>query len=198
MENRAVAESRQQLQWLAQVSPELFSRKSSNNKTEYHVSPFRGGVVRDGGPSLGNDPFADDPLGGFGRGGRNGNSAMPGLAGGPGGNAGSGMGGGSANGFAGNSGNGSGIGQPGMGGTAGGPNFGAAAEMAPVAVMASMAEIVLAAEMALLVVLILVLAPEMVLVRAAVMPVPKLLVSGRAIPAMETEQMDLVLVATVR
>ncbi len=78
MENRAVAESRQQLQWLAQVSPELFSRKSS--KTEYHVSPFRGGVVRDGGPSLGNDPFADDPLGGFGRGNRNGNSAMPGSA----------------------------------------------------------------------------------------------------------------------
>ncbi|HZZ29790.1 MAG TPA: hypothetical protein VFE46_17475 [Pirellulales bacterium] len=64
-EERAVADARQQLQWLAKISPELFSRKAS--KVEYHVSPFRGGVVRDGGPSLGSDPFADDPLGGFGR-----------------------------------------------------------------------------------------------------------------------------------
>lgn len=99
MENRAVAEARQQLQWLAQVSPELFSRKAS--KVEYHVSPFRGGIVRDGGPSLGNDPFAEDPLGGFGRGGRNGNSAMPGMVGGPGGNPGNGVGVGSGNGFGG-------------------------------------------------------------------------------------------------
>jgi hypothetical protein len=65
METRAVAESRERMQWLAQVSPELFERKPS--KVQYHVSPFRGGAVRDGGPSLGNDPFADDPLGGFGR-----------------------------------------------------------------------------------------------------------------------------------
>src|SRR5262245_13519159 len=65
METRAVADSRERMQWLAQVSPELFERKAS--KVQYHVSPFRGGAVRDGGPSLGNDPFADDPLGGFGR-----------------------------------------------------------------------------------------------------------------------------------
>ncbi len=67
METRAVAEARQRMEQLAQISPELFSRKSGANKVQYHVSPFRGGVVRDGGPSLGNDPFADDPLGGFGR-----------------------------------------------------------------------------------------------------------------------------------
>jgi biopolymer transport protein ExbD len=92
-EERAVAEARQQLQWLAQVSPELFSRKAS--KVQYHVSPFRGGVVRDGGPSLGNDPFANDPLGGFGRSGGNGNSAIPGVGDGPatGGTPGSGPGG---------------------------------------------------------------------------------------------------------
>jgi hypothetical protein len=79
MENRAVAEARQQLQWLAQISPELFARKA--NKVQYHVSPNGGGIVRDGGPSFGNDPFADDPLGGFGRTGRNGNSAISGTNG---------------------------------------------------------------------------------------------------------------------
>jgi len=65
METRAVAESRERMQWLAQVSPELFERKAS--KVQYHVSPFRGGTVRADGPSLGNDPFANDPLGGFGK-----------------------------------------------------------------------------------------------------------------------------------
>ena len=65
METHAVADARQRLEWLAQASPDSFARKSS--KVQYHVSPFRGGAVRDGGPSLGNDPFADDPLGGFGR-----------------------------------------------------------------------------------------------------------------------------------
>jgi hypothetical protein len=64
METRAVAEARDRLQWLAQASPETFARKS---KTQYRMSSMRGGVVRDGGPSLGNDPFADDPLGGFGK-----------------------------------------------------------------------------------------------------------------------------------
>ncbi len=65
MEQRAVAEARQRLQWLAQVSPEAFDRKQQ--KVQYRVSAIRGGLVRDGGPSLGNDPFADDPLGGFGK-----------------------------------------------------------------------------------------------------------------------------------
>ena len=81
METRAVAEARQRMEQLAQISPELFSRKSGANKVQYHVSPFRGGVVRDGGPSLGNDPFADDPLGGFGR-------KTPNNGGFPGGNSG--------------------------------------------------------------------------------------------------------------
>ena len=53
METRAVAEARQRMEQLAQISPDLFSRKSGANKVQYHVSPFRGGVVRDGGPSLG-------------------------------------------------------------------------------------------------------------------------------------------------
>jgi chemotaxis regulatin CheY-phosphate phosphatase CheZ len=74
METRAVADARERLQWLAQASPELFQRKAS--KVQYHVSPFRGGAVRDGGPSLGNDPFADDPLGGFGKAGSNPNSGV--------------------------------------------------------------------------------------------------------------------------
>ena len=64
MEKRAVAEARQRLQWLAQVSPEAFQHKQ---KTQYRVSAIRGGLVRDGAPSLGNDPFANDPLGGFGK-----------------------------------------------------------------------------------------------------------------------------------
>ncbi len=64
MEERAVTEARQRLQWLAQASPERFERKS---KAQYRLSAIRGGLVRDGGPSLGNDPFANDPLGGFGR-----------------------------------------------------------------------------------------------------------------------------------
>ncbi len=64
MERRAVDEARQRLQWLAQVSPEAFQRKQ---KTQYRVSAIRGGLVRDGAPSLGNDPFANDPLGGFGK-----------------------------------------------------------------------------------------------------------------------------------
>ncbi len=67
METRAVAEARERLQWLAQNSPETFARKS---KTQYRMSSVRGGVAREGGPSLGNDPFADDPLGGFGKSGR--------------------------------------------------------------------------------------------------------------------------------
>ena len=64
MEKRAVAEARQRLQWLAQVSPEAFQHKQ---KTQYRLSAIRGGLVRDGAPSLGNDPFANDPLGGFGK-----------------------------------------------------------------------------------------------------------------------------------
>jgi hypothetical protein len=119
-EERAVAEARQQLQWLAQISPELFSRKSST--VQYHVSPIRGGVVRDGGPSLGNDPFAEDPLGGFGRSGGHGNSAMPGLAGGnasgSGGSYGMNGGGGDPGGS-----NGSGLGN-GVGGNLGGGQSG--------------------------------------------------------------------------
>jgi hypothetical protein len=120
MEIRAVADARKRLEWLAQASPEAFSRKSS--KVQYHVSPFRGGAVRDGGPSLGNDPFADDPLGGFGR------SASAGNAGGGMGNRGLGSSdvnsGGAGNGVVGNGsvGNG-GIGNRGIGngvGNAGG------------------------------------------------------------------------------
>jgi hypothetical protein len=64
MEKQAVADARQRLEWLAQVSPETFDRKQ---KTQYRVSAIRGGLVREGGPALGNDPFANDSLGGFGR-----------------------------------------------------------------------------------------------------------------------------------
>ncbi len=77
METRAVAEARDRLQWLAQNSPETFGRKS---KTQYRMSSIRGGVARDGGPSLGNDPFADDPLGGFGK--SAGGGTIPGGSGG--------------------------------------------------------------------------------------------------------------------
>lgn len=94
MEMRAVAEARQQLKWLAQVSPELFSRKA--NKVEYHVAPGGGGIVRDDG-SPSNEPDADDPLRGFGRSRKPGNSGMPGMNGTGGGGSGS-FAGGSADG----------------------------------------------------------------------------------------------------
>jgi hypothetical protein len=63
MEEKAVAEARQRFEWLAHASPERFAQRP---KTQYRLSAGRGGLVRDGGMTLGNDPFEGDPLGGFG------------------------------------------------------------------------------------------------------------------------------------
>lgn len=64
MQQRAVADARQRLAWLAQASPDRFVRKQT---AQYRLAPSGGGLVRNGGMGLGKDPFAKDPLGGFGR-----------------------------------------------------------------------------------------------------------------------------------
>ncbi|MCC7083692.1 MAG: hypothetical protein IT427_01650 [Pirellulales bacterium] len=64
MAQRAVADARQRLRWMAQTSPERFARKST---VQYRLSPTGGGLVPTSGMGMGRDPFERDPLGGFGR-----------------------------------------------------------------------------------------------------------------------------------